>query len=187
MSADLTPAPASAEPTEPAQPTGPGHGRSGLVVAAIMLALGIYLTVGVVTMEVPEGAKSPGPRLVPSILAGLCYALAVLLALQLLRHPEHPTDEEEMDEYGDRGARTFSDWRTLGICVGGFVAFIVLLVPVGWIVAAAVLFWATAWGMGSRRGLFDVGLALAFSSAIQVAFSFGLGLHLPPGILKGLF
>lgn len=46
-----------------------GQGRSGLVVAALMLAFAVYLTIGIVTMEVPEGAQPPGPKFYPTILA----------------------------------------------------------------------------------------------------------------------
>lgn len=176
--------------TDPAEPDVRGRGsfgtgRSGLVVAGLVLALAIYLTIGTVTMEVPEGAESPGPTLVPGLLAVCCYIVAGLLALQLVRQPEPP--EGDWDEYREEQPATFSDWRALGICIGAFLVFALALEPVGWILSAAFLFWAVVWAMGSRRGLFDVGVALVFSCAIQVAFSAGLGLNLPAGILEGLF
>ena len=42
-------------------------------------------------------------------------------------------------------------------------------------------------GFGSRRPLFDISLALLVSSAIYLAFTVGLGLTLPSGILGGGF
>ncbi|WP_369267121.1 tripartite tricarboxylate transporter TctB family protein, partial [Streptomyces harbinensis] len=71
--------------------------------------------------------------------------------------------------------------------VGTVVAFIVLLLPLGWILAGAGLFWGVARTLGSRRTVFDIFLAIAISSGIQLAFSAGLGLNLPPGILEGVF
>lgn len=161
-------------------------GRSGLVLAGLMLALAVYLTVGIVTMDVPDGAESPGPTFFPMLMAAGCYVLAALVALQVIRHPEPPTATEAIDEFGGEH-RTFSDWRALGIGIAGFLAFTLLLEPLGWIVAAALLFWSVARALGSRKGLVDVAVAVTLSSAVQVAFSAGLGLHLPAGILTGVF
>lgn len=176
-------APAATRPGE----RGFWAGRSGIVLAGLVALLGIYLTVGVITMDVPEGARSPGPRFFPIILAVCCYVLAALLALQFIRHPEPAGDGEAWDEYGGPPPRTFSDWKALGVALVGFLVFALLMEPAGWIISAAVLFWAVSWSMGSRRPLFDAALSLVFSCAIQVAFSMGLGLHLPSGILEGLF
>jgi len=161
-------------------------GRSSLVVAALILALAVYLTAGVVTMEIPEGAKTPGPTFFPIILAICAYVLAALLAVQALRTPELPETDEEQIEVTGRTHRTHSDWKALGTTLAAFLAFSLLLVPVGWILSAALLFWLISWALGSKRPLFDVGLSLMFSSAIQVAFSAGLGLNLPPGLMEGI-
>lgn len=105
--------------------------------------------------------------------------------LQLWRQPEHPSDSEQYEQLP--GAhRTFTDWRALGITLAAFVAFALLLQPLGWILSAALLFWLVSYALGSTRQLFDIGLAIVLSSAVQVAFSAGLGLNLPPGILGGL-
>jgi putative tricarboxylic transport membrane protein len=71
--------------------------------------------------------------------------------------------------------------------VAGFLVFALTIEVLGWILAAALLFWAVARGIGSRRPLFDISLALVLSSAIYLAFSVGLGLNLPSGILGGGF
>ena len=73
------------------------------------------------------------------------------------------------------------------VVVFGFLAFALTLEVLGWILAAALLFWAVARGFGSRRPLFDISLALLVSSAIYLAFTVGLGLTLPSGILGGGF
>ena len=41
--------------------------------------------------------------------------------------------------------------------------------------------------MGSRRPLFDLTLALTFSSLVYLAFAVLLGLNLPSGLLGGEF
>jgi putative tricarboxylic transport membrane protein len=156
------------------------QGRSGLVMAALMAAVSTYLLFGVLTMTVPEGADFPGPRFVPIILLVIGYLLAALLALHYLRHPQVPQDVP--------GAswRSYTDWRAVAWCVGGFAVFVLTIELLGWILSAAVLFWSVARGIGSRRPLFDASLALLVSSLIYLAFAEALGLNLPAGFLGGI-
>lgn len=162
--------------------TGQGflRGRSGLVFPGILAAFSTYLLIGVLTMQLPEGTDFPGPRFFPSILIGIGYLLAVLLILHYLRHPEVPTETSEQTW------STFSDWRAVAWCVGGFLVFAVSIEILGWIIAAAALFWSVARGIGSTRPLFDLTLALLMSSLIYLAFAEGLGLSLPSGFLGGM-
>lgn len=158
--------------------TGFWAGRSELIVAGFLAAIAAYLAYGIVTMEVPEGAMSPGPRFFPTLIAIALAVLAVLLVVHTLRAPR----ETSAERY-----RFQSDWKSLGMVIGAFLAFTVLLVPVGWILSAALLFWVVARALGSRRPLFDLSLSLVFSSAIQLAFGAGLGLNLPGGVLEGIY
>ena len=81
-------------------------------------------------------------------------------------------------------AKAFSDWRALGIVLGSLVACIALLVPAGWIIAAAVLFWGVSYALGSRRPVFDLSVALVMSSLIQLIFGALLGPE-PAGRIPG--
>ncbi|MFE7629782.1 tripartite tricarboxylate transporter TctB family protein [Kocuria sp. NPDC057446] len=157
------------------------HGRSGLVVPLLLAAFSTYLLIGILTMQVPEGTDFPGPKFFPGILMVAGYLLAALLVLHYLRSPEHP------EELSRSTYRTHSDWSAVIWSVAGFLVFALTIEFLGWILAAAVLFWAVARGFGSRRALFDISLALVLSSAIYLAFSAGLGLNLPSGLLGGGF
>ncbi|WOF23576.1 tripartite tricarboxylate transporter TctB family protein [Microbacterium betulae] len=174
-------------------------GRSGLVVPAILAAFSTYLVVGIVTMQVPPGVTSPGPRFFPTLIAVAGYVVAVLLALRYLRTPEpaEPARYSALDEVSETARaeaeaaarvsyRTFSDWTAVGWAAGGFLAFSLLLMPAGWIVAGALLFWCVARSMGSRRPVVDLVVALMMSSLVYLAFGVVLGLNLPSGILGGL-
>lgn len=180
------------------EPPGFWHGRSGLVVALVLAGISTYLLVGILTMNVPDGAASPGPKFFPGLVTAAGYVLSILLALDTLRHPSAP--EAPVYEYDDdaeaqaraqqRAAvsyRTYSDWKALATAFAGFLAFALLIEPLGWILAAAILFWAVAHAVGSRRPLFDISVALVLSSIIQLAFGAGLGLNLPAGVLGGIF
>lgn len=155
-------------------------GRSGLVVAGILALIGTYLTVGIVTMDVPAGAKAPGPTFFPILITIAVFVLAALLAVQTMRKPEHVPATPG-------NPRFHTDWKSLGLVFAAFLAFAVLLAPAGWLISAALLFWGVSRALGSTKPLFDLGLSLVFSACIQLAFGAGLGLNLPGGILEGIY
>ncbi|KAA9392943.1 tripartite tricarboxylate transporter TctB family protein [Kocuria coralli] len=149
-----------------------------LAVPALLVAIGGYLTYGLVTMEVPASASWPGPGFFPTIITGLLFVVAAAMTVQILRahRRTHPSERAR-----DEGPPT--DWKATGTIVAAFLLFAAVLVPLGWILAGTVLFWGVARGLGSRRPVFDLLVALGTSCLIQLAFSAGLGLRLPPGIL----
>ena len=99
------------------------HGRSGLVVPLLLAAFSTYLLIGIL------------------MVAG--YLLAALLVLHYLRSPEHP------EELSESTYRTHSDWSAVIWSVAGFLVFALTIEFLGWILAAAVLFWAVAHGIGA--------------------------------------
>lgn len=158
---------------------------------AVIAAYSIYLLVGVVTMDVGE-VEFPGPQFFPTLLAIAGLVLAVILALNVLRSPEHPThthttDTAERSRRTERPWRFYSDFAALAWTAGGFLAFALLLPWLGWILAGALLFWFVAHGFGSLRPVFDIVVALFISSVVYLAFDAGFGLNLPSGILGGGF
>lgn len=175
----------SEKPEDPAEVAGPGQpggffaGRSGLIIPLVMAAFSTYLVVGNITMAIPSGTDFPGPTFYPWLLAIAGYVVAALLVLQYIRHPE-PPDEEKQGAH-----RTFSDWTSVAWIGLGFLVFAVTLDYLGWIIAGAILFWCVTRAIGSRRTLFDISLALVFSSLTYLAFAVALGLTLPSGILGG--
>lgn len=91
---------------------------------------------------------------------------------------------EETNAKGVKEAR-YSDKHTLfGIIAASFI-FVLIIKPVGWIISAAALFWVSAYFLGSRRPIFDIGIGLIVSSVIQLLFSGVMGLSLPAGFIGG--
>ncbi|MEZ5085251.1 MAG: tripartite tricarboxylate transporter TctB family protein [Tessaracoccus sp.] len=191
-------------------------GRSELFVAAGVIVLAVVMTIGTMTMEVPAGAAFPGPQFFPTIVTGLLYVVGVALAIEVLRSPRRThvaNDPVEMsdDMLADLGSLDDTsefevvapeeqepkepeetseppiDWKTLGIVLGALVAFILLLPVLGWLIGSAALFWVVSWAFGSQRPIFDIAVSALFAAITQLAFSAGLGLPLPAGILEGLF
>ncbi|MEX0158657.1 MULTISPECIES: tripartite tricarboxylate transporter TctB family protein [unclassified Microbacterium] len=166
-------------------------GRAGLVFPLILFSFATYLLVGQIAMPVPDDVDLPGPRFFPTIVIVALYSLAVVLAVSIVRAPQPPLAEVTLETEGkvrqnpDHGTSWFSDWPRLAWATGGFAAFILLLQPAGWIVAAAILFWAVARALDSKHPLRDVGVALVFSSVLYLIFAGVLSVNLPTGALFG--
>lgn len=183
-----------------------------LGMVALCLAIATILLVGTFTMHV-RGQQVPGPTFFPLLVSGLLYVVgAVLLFLVLrVREPERsltPNVSEDMlhdlapSAPSVQGGATAAadvapdadveqsqplDWKTVGLVVAGVLFLVLTLEPLGWILSATVLFWVVAYAFGSRRYLFDAGLALLVASAVQLLFSAGLGLALPSGFVGRIF
>lgn len=189
-------------------------GRSELIMPVLVGGLATWLAVETATMNV-MGDSVPGPQFFPTIVCMVLFAVALVHAIQILRQPRlpDPTDEAtnadwSSDMLGDlahaseRGReriagrtpgatlptdwKTYTDWKTVGLVVGGVAVFILVLPVLGWVFSAAGLFWVVCKALGSKRPLFDLIISLVFSSLIQLAFNAGLGLNLPGGFLEGL-
>ncbi|ROP34649.1 tripartite tricarboxylate transporter TctB family protein [Pseudokineococcus lusitanus] len=166
-------------PPRPAPAPAPGS----FAVVAVVVAVAAYLTYGYLTMPVSEGSEGPGPRFFPGIVLVVAWGVAVGLAVDAVRarrRARSGADRGE-DEHPDGPAPT--DWRAVGTVTAVFAVFVVALVPLGWLLSGAFLFWGVAQALGSRRRLFDAGVGLAISSVVQLVFGAVLGLGLPAGLL----
>lgn len=192
------------EPAVP--PDHPSHHSQrlpGIVTAAILAGLLIFLLAGMVTMEIPPGATSPGPLVFPVIVASLTGALLIAQLIALFRPvkasmkgdmspgAKQVTDEPEIEAEEAEHAPGVPDDSVngkvvLGV-VGSVAVFIAILQPVGWLISAALLFAGIGFAMGERKLRTLAAAGLAISSLIQLGFGGGLGLSLPAGILSGVF
>lgn len=73
----------------PTRPSGRGAlwRRKELVMAAILLIVGLVLLIGAQTMHV-LGDSAPGPQFVPVIVGVALLVVAVILAIEVIRHSE---------------------------------------------------------------------------------------------------
>lgn len=158
-------------------------GRAGLVVPLIMAGIAVYMIIGQFTMEVPEDVDMPGPRFFPWIIIAALLALAAILAVDIIRTPQLPDPAPAVEPSDLEERAWYTDWKALAWALGGLVAFIVLIVPIGWILSAALLFAMTAHAIGSRRWLFDSMIGLLLSSSIYLVFAVVLSVDLPSGLV----
>lgn len=187
--------PAVATSTTPAPGSPWWVGRSGLVFPVILAAFGTYLLYGQLTMKVAPETDPPGPQFFPALIIALLYLFAVLMAIGILRKPQLPEDihsdlrttEIRVIPKGRSYPRlpAYSDWSRVAWAVGGFAAFILLLQPAGWILAAGLLFWTMARAFASPRPVRDILVALSFSSVLYLVFAGLLSVNLPTGAIFG--
>lgn len=155
--------------------------RVEAVFPLALVALGVFTLVDATTIAVPRSASILGPR-------GFPYAVGVLLVLAgtavligIVRGGGGDTEAAE-DVDLDRD----TDWRAVGLLAGSFLALVVLLEPVGWPIAATVLFAGTAWSLGARPWWRPLVAGAIVALVTHVVFTRALNVYLPSGPLQGV-
>ncbi|GLB69396.1 tripartite tricarboxylate transporter TctB family protein [Arthrobacter mangrovi] len=157
-------------------------GRAELGLAALLGAVGVIVILDAASLTVPYSQADPvGPKTMPFIIGGLLLVCAVLLAINVLRGGQGEAEGGE-----DVDLSHPSDWRTVLPLVGAFVLNILLIDTVGWVISGALLFWGSAWALGSRRYVRDAIIAVVLSLGTFYGFYLGLGINLPAGLLQGV-
>ena len=111
----------------------------------------------------------------------LLVSMAVLLAIDVARG-----GRGEMEGGEDVDLASGSDWKTLGLLVGAFVANALLIERIGWPLSGAILFFGTTYALGSRHYIRNAIISLVLSVGSWYLFYAGLGIKLPVGLLKGI-
>jgi putative tricarboxylic transport membrane protein len=157
-------------------------GRSELGVALLLLILGAVVLWDASQIATDFTQRGPvGPKAVPVLVGALLIICAVLLARDVLTggHGEAEAGEDIDLSHG-------SDWRTVLLLAGAFLANAALIEPAGWVISGTVLFWGCAYALGSRHWIRDPLIAIVLSIATFYLFTLGLGITLPAGILTGI-
>lgn len=156
--------------------------RAQYVVCAVLVAVGAFLIVDALRLTEGFAKVDPvGPRFFPITVGVVLIVLAVCLAIAIPRGSVGEADAGE-----DVDPDSPSDWRTVGLLVGLFVAVIVLVEPLGWAITGTLLFAGAATILGNRHYLRNIAIGLVFALASFYAFYSGLGIPLPAGILDGI-
>lgn len=119
-----------------------------------------------------------GPKLVPALIAGALLVLGVLLVLAALRGGW----SADIPEVAEAGPPNVVSIAWLG---GGMLLNLVLIVPLGFAISAAIQFVCTARAFGSRSPLRDAVIALAVSLGAFFLFVEALGVNIGAGLLEG--
>ncbi|GAA0474458.1 tripartite tricarboxylate transporter TctB family protein [Streptomyces olivaceiscleroticus] len=156
--------------------------RSELGVCLILLVLGVLVLTDAITMDTDITQRGPiGPTTVPIVVGVLLLVVAVLLAVDVLRGGRGEAEGGEDIDLTEPG-----DWRTVALLAGVFLANAVLIGPLGFPISGALLFWGSAYALGSRNLTRDPLIAAVLSLVTYVVFNNLLGVPLPGGPLMGV-
>lgn len=172
------------DPTRGAATADPGS-RAGrprvggeLVFALLVAGLGAFILLTTGDIYQPPSATTVGPRVFPYVVGTGLSVIGVLLVVAVLRgHTGQPEQSEDVDSE----ART--SWVTLALLAVVLVVHVNLIVPAGWPIAAAVLFFGCAVTLGERRFVRTALIAVALGVGLHLLFGQLLGVSLPPGPL----
>jgi putative tricarboxylic transport membrane protein len=156
--------------------------RAQYLVCAVLVVVGVFLLVDALSLTAGFAKVDPvGPKAFPMVIGIVCILLAVVLAVVI---PRGSVGEADAGEDVDPDAP--SDWRTVGLLVALFVAVILLVEPLGWVIVGTLLFAGAATVLGNRHYLRNIAIGLVLALASFYAFYSGLGIPLPAGVLDGI-
>ncbi|MFI6854262.1 tripartite tricarboxylate transporter TctB family protein [Streptomyces sp. NPDC050416] len=156
--------------------------HSELGVCVLLLVLGVLVLTDALTMDVDIAQRGPvGPKTVPVVVGAGLLVIAALLAVDVLRGGRGQAETGEDVDLSEP-----ADWRTVLLLAGVFLGSAVLIEPLGFPVAGALLFWGAAFALGSRRIDRDPLIAAGLSLVTYVVFNNLLGVPLPGGPLMGV-
>ena len=146
---------------------------SDIAVGLATIGLGILVAAGSLTIQLGSGYDRIGPRFFPYLVAiGLVVSGGWLANAARGRERSEAPDSDVA-------------WPPLFWLAGGLLLGLVLLERAGFILSSTILFCMAARSFRSRRLVRDAGVALLLSTLVYAAFTRGLGLALPAGILSG--
>ncbi|MFE7835742.1 tripartite tricarboxylate transporter TctB family protein [Streptomyces sp. NPDC057474] len=156
--------------------------HSELGVCVLLLALGVLVLTDALTMDVDIAQRGPvGPKTVPIVVGVGLLLIAALLAVDVLRGGRGQAEAGEDIDLSEP-----ADWRTVLLLAGVFLGAAVLIEPLGFPIAGALLFWGAAYALGSRRPDRDPLIAAVISLVTYAVFNNLLGVPLPGGPLMGV-
>ena len=165
----------------PAAEAGPTRNLAEYGVCVFLVLAGIVVLVDALRLSNTTAVDPLGPKPVPVFVGSLLILLAVLLAVAVTRGSQAEAEAGE-----DIDLSHGVDIKTVLLLLGVFIANIVLLDFLGWVISGALLFYGSAIALGSRHFIRDLFISAAMSLGTFYGFAIGLGVGLPAGILQGI-
>jgi putative tricarboxylic transport membrane protein len=158
---------------------GPGRSLTGpRLFGVALLALGVAALVATFAISERGGGVSvSGPRFVPLIVSIVLIVLSIAL---LVRTTLWPDQELARTAAAEEAA---THWPTPGLLLALLVAYVLLLEPLGYVLATVLFFPVGARGLGSTRPVRDVAVGALLGVGLYVAFTQFLGVPLPAGVI----
>jgi putative tricarboxylic transport membrane protein len=150
-----------------------------IAVSIGVLVLGALVLAGAWELPAGGGYAQVGPGVMPRVVAGGLLVLGAMLLREALTTGYYGVDEEAE-------VHLPMDWKSFAWVSAGIIVYGLLVERAGFLIASTILFMAVARGFTSRRWLSNAAVGLAIAAFIFAVFNYGLGLQLPPGVLRGI-
>ncbi len=158
------------------------RGRSELGVALLLGVVGAVVLADALSLDAPTtDSDRVGPQAFPIAVAVLLLVCAAGLTVNVLRGGHGQAEEGE-----DVDLSAPTEWRVVVPLLAVFVANVLLIDVLGWVISGAMLFFGCAWSLGSRHLVRDLVISVAMSLVTFYGFYLGLGIALPAGLLDGV-
>jgi putative tricarboxylic transport membrane protein len=141
-----------------------------IIAAIVLVVLSATFLVGVFDIRSPKGLDPAGPRFFPLLVTSAWLLLSIGYLVEGLRSPRtsRPADRS---------------WFEPVAISGLLVLYALLVVPLGYLIATALLFFAAARVLGSRQLVRDIVVAVVLAVVVYIAFTQFLDISLPEGVL----
>jgi putative tricarboxylic transport membrane protein len=141
------------------------------IIAAIVLVVlsGTFL-VGVFDIRSPKGLDPAGPRFFPLLVTAAWLLLSLGYLVEGLRSPRTAKSSDR-------------SWFEPVAVSALLLLYAFLVVPLGYMIATALLFFVAARVLGSRQLVRDIIVAVVLAVVVYIAFTQFLDISLPEGVL----
>lgn len=146
------------------------------IAGLALLALGFAALAATTRIpSVRDGWAVGGPRFLPLVASALLIVLAIAHLARTVVRP----DLELARFTAAESAQTH--WPTPALVMAALIGYVALLMPLGYALATAVFFTATARILGSRHLRRDAVAGVVLGVVVSYAFTRWLGVRLPVG------
>ena len=143
-----------------------------LTFICVALVVGITMFIGSTSIKLGSAYDRIGPRFFPYIIAGGLVITGLLMFVQTLRSA------------GNK-AELSLDVAALITLLSALFLSVLFIQKLGFILSMTLLFAMVARAFRSKRLFRDLAIGLGLALIIYIAFTYGLGLVLPDGVLSG--
>ena len=149
--------------------------QKNIIAALVLICFGLLYAV--LTALLPDRSlpNTPGPSFFPWISTALILALSAWLLMHGLRQPRESAEP-----------RHSMSRRSTVIVLAAFVAYLVAMPALGFVLATLPFFAVMMVQFGERRPLWVGVGAVCVTALLYMVFRHGFGVFLPQGILRGI-
>ncbi|MEU6784499.1 tripartite tricarboxylate transporter TctB family protein [Nonomuraea angiospora] len=155
--------------------------RPELGLAVVVLGLGVLVVIGTLDVSAAASQLGIGPRFFPMLVGGAMVLIGLFYVADVIRGGHGDPEESE-----DVDVEAPTDWRSVGLVSGIFLAFTALLNVLGWIIGASLLFFGLSLALGAEHKTRTAVISVVVGLATYLLFVKGLGVALPGGLLAGV-